>query len=125
VSAPFADVPVASPFCRWIRELAERGVTSGCGAGNYCPKAGVTRAQMAVFLLLTAEGGGYAPPACTSAPFADVPAASGYCRWIQELVKRGVTSGCGGGKYCPNAVVTRGQMAVFLSVGFGLPVPVP
>ena len=31
--------PASSPFCRWIEELARRGVVSGCGGGNYCPTA--------------------------------------------------------------------------------------
>ena len=41
----FADVPASSPFCRWIEELARRGVVGGCGGGNYCPAAPVTREQ--------------------------------------------------------------------------------
>jgi hypothetical protein len=28
-------------------------VVSGCGGGNYCPTAAVSRAQMAVFLAVT------------------------------------------------------------------------
>ncbi len=124
-SAPFNDVPVSSPFCRWIRELVSRSVTGGCGAGNYCPTGPATRAQMAVFLLITKEGPGYAPPACTSAPFADVPVSSPYCRWIRELVNRGITSGCGNGNYCPDAAVTRGSMAVFLATMFGMVIPFP
>jgi S-layer homology domain len=124
-TAPFGDVPAASPYCRWIRELVSRGVTGGCGNNNYCPTSPVTRAQMAVFLLVTQEGPGYAPPACTTAPFGDVPASSPYCRWIRELVSRGVTAGCGGGNYCPDAPVTRGSMSVFLSTTFGLTVPQP
>ena len=72
-TAPFGDVPVSSPYCRWIRELVSRSVTGGCGGGNYCPTSPATRAQMAVFLLLTKEGAGYTPPACTTAPFTDVP----------------------------------------------------
>ena len=34
----------------WIEALKSDGVTSGCGAGNYCPNDPVTRAQMAAFL---------------------------------------------------------------------------
>jgi hypothetical protein len=49
----FGDVPETSPFCRWIEELAARGVVSGCGGGNYCPTAPVTREQMGVFLTVT------------------------------------------------------------------------
>ena len=36
-----------------LDRLAAEGITSGCGNGNYCPEAPVTRAQMAVFLVRT------------------------------------------------------------------------
>jgi glucose/arabinose dehydrogenase len=117
----FADVPPTSPFCRWIEELVRRQVVSGCGGGNYCPAQAVSRAQMAVFALATLEGPGYQPPACTTPVFADVPASSPFCRWIEELARRGITGGCGGGNYCPNDPVTRAQMAVFLVTSFSLP----
>jgi hypothetical protein len=115
----FSDVPASSPFCSWIEELARRGVTSGCGGGNYCPSAAVSREQMAVFVLRTLDPA-LDPPACTTPVFNDVPAASPFCRWIEELVRRGIVSGCGGGNYCPTAPVTREQMAVFLTGTFGL-----
>jgi hypothetical protein len=116
----FSDVPAASPYCAWIEELARRGVIGGCAAGRYCPDAPVTRAEMALFTLATLEGAGYVPPACTTPLFADVPAASPACRWVEELARRGVVAGCGGGRYCPDTAVSRGDMAVFLVAGFGL-----
>lgn len=119
-SPVFSDVPCNSPFAAWVNELAARGVTSGCGGGNYCPAAAVTREQMAPFLLLTKEGSGYTPPACTSPVFADVPCSSPFARWVNELSVRGITGGCGGGNYCPAAPNTRGEMAVFLVRNFGL-----
>jgi hypothetical protein len=114
--AGFNDVPAGSPFCPFIEELVRRGITSGCGGGNYCPSASVTRAQMAVFLLRTLEGSGYTPPPCVPGQemFNDVPASSLFCPWIEELARRGITGGCGGGNYCPSASVDRAQMAVFL-----------
>jgi hypothetical protein len=119
-TAPFPDVPCASPFAPWVQELVNRGITAGCGGGLYCPTAPVTREQMAVFLLKTLEGAGFTPPLCTTAPFGDVPCASPFAPWVQELVTRGITAGCGGSLYCPADTVTRGQMAVFLSKTFGL-----
>ena len=116
----FADVPAGNPFCRWIEELARRNVVSGCGGGLFCPTAPVTREQLAVFVLATREGSGWVPPGCTAPPFTDVPVTSGFCRWIAELVRRAVVSGCGGGNYCPEAAVTREQMSVFISMTFGL-----
>ena len=50
---PFLDVPAGDPYCAWIQELAARGVTGGCGGGNYCPGAPVTRGEMAAFLTRT------------------------------------------------------------------------
>jgi hypothetical protein len=117
----FTDVPVGSFAAAFIEALAASGVTAGCGGGNYCPSAAVTRAQMAVFLLRTREGVSYLPPACVTPTFADVPCSNGFARWIEELVRRGITAGCGSGIYCPGNPVNRGQMAVFLTTTFGLP----
>jgi hypothetical protein len=117
---PFADVPCASPFAAWVQELVARGITSGCGGGLYCPTSPVTREQMAVFLLKTQEGAGFTPPPCVTAPFSDVPCASPFAPWVQELVARGITAGCAAGLYCPTGPVTRGQMAVFLTKTFAL-----
>ena len=118
----FSDVPAASPFCRWIEELARRGVVGGCVSGAYCPAGSVSREQMAVFALRAKEGFGYLPPACVGGQeaFSDVPAASPFCRWVEELARRAVVTGCGGGLYCPQQPVTREQMSVFLSRTFGL-----
>jgi hypothetical protein len=51
----FHDVPASNPFCPFIEELVRRGITGGCGSGNYCPSAPVSRAQMAAFLLKTLD----------------------------------------------------------------------
>jgi S-layer family protein len=114
--ASFQDVPPGHVFYTYINAIANLGITGGCGPGLFCPDAPVTREQMAVFLLTAKEGPGYSPPACTTPPFGDVPVSSPFCRWIQELVRRGITAGCGGGNYCPSTPVTREQMSVFLLV---------
>jgi len=115
----FGDVPASNPFCRFIEELARRNVVGGCGGGNYCPGSPVTREQMAIFTLRTLDPA-LDPPACGTPVFADVPASSPFCRWIEELARRNVVTGCGGGNYCPTASVTREQMGVFISATFGL-----
>ena len=115
----FADVPASSPFCRWIEELARRGVVAGCGGGNYCPGASVSRAQMPVFVLRTLDPA-LNPPACATPLFADVPASSPFCRWIEELVRRHVIIGCGNGNYCPDTPITRLTMSVFIAETFAL-----
>ena len=113
VSVEFADVATSNIFHADIITIATSGVTAGCGGADYCPTALVTRAQMAVFLLKSEHGSAYVPPACAGL-FADVPCPSTYANWIEQLSNEGVTAGCGNGDYCPDASVTRAQMAVFL-----------
>ena len=120
----FGDVACPSQFADWIEQLSAEGITAGCGGGNYCPDASVTRAQMAVFLLKTEHTSAYVPPSCSANPgFADVACPSQFADWIGQLAAEGITAGCGGGNYCPNLAVLRGPMATFLSKTFAL-VPV-
>jgi hypothetical protein len=49
-SATFADVPTDHPFFQFVEALADSGITAGCGGGNFCPDAPLTRKQMAAFL---------------------------------------------------------------------------
>jgi hypothetical protein len=49
-AATFNDVPTSDPAFQFIEALAASGITVGCGGGNYCPDAPLTRRQMAVFL---------------------------------------------------------------------------
>jgi hypothetical protein len=111
--ADFLDVPDSDPFHDDIALLVKNGITAGCGSGNYCPAASVTRAQMAVFLLKSKYGASHVPPPATGV-FNDVPAEDPFAPWIEELASLGVTAGCGNDNYCPAAPVTRAQMAVFL-----------
>jgi hypothetical protein len=120
-SGLFSDVPiVGNGYAAWIEQMASEGITGGCGGGNFCPNAPVTREQMAVFLLVAEHGTGYTPPPAAGL-FSDVPASNGFAKWIEQLAAEGITGGCGGGKFCPKTSVTRAQMAVFLVAAFNLP----
>ncbi|MGE5463236.1 MAG: putative glycoside hydrolase [Syntrophothermus sp.] len=120
-STGFNDVPASYWAAAWIKQLAAEGITSGCGGGSYCPDATVTRAEMSVFLLRAMNGSSYAPPAVgSSTGFSDVPVSFWAAAWIKQLAAEGITGGCGGGKYCPDATVRRAEMAVFLVKAFKL-----
>ncbi len=116
----FADVPVDHWAGDFIEALAAEGVTAGCGGGNYCPDAPITRAEMAVFLLVAEHGPGWVPPAPTGTVFSDVPAGHWAGAYIEALASEGITGGCGAGNYCPDSPVTRAEMAVFLTSTFDL-----
>lgn len=58
-----------------------------------------------------------------AATFSDVPTTHPQFRFVEAMVRSGITGGCGAGNFCPNDPLTRGQMAVFLSVALGLHFP--
>ena len=59
-------------------------------------------------------------PATGTATFGDVPTTHLFFQYVEALAAAGITSGCGGGNFCPDAAVTRGQLAVFLAKALGL-----
>lgn len=96
-----------------INRLAAAGITTGCGGTNYCPATTVTREQMASYLT-RALG-----LAATSTDYFVDDSASVHQSDINRVAAAGITSGCGGGHYCPSLVVTREQMAAFLHRALG------
>jgi hypothetical protein len=126
VGQSFGDVDSTNPVYPYVERILHNGITAGCAPASYCPQSGITRAQMSVLLLRARHGPGYVPPPATGQVFTDVPADAFAAAWIEELAYEEITAGCGGGAYCPTAVVNRSQMAVFLlrakwGPGFGVP----
>ncbi|MFZ5878110.1 MAG: ExeM/NucH family extracellular endonuclease [Chloroflexota bacterium] len=117
----FNDVDAGDFAADYIEALEAEGITAGCGGGNYCPNAYITRAEMAVFILRGMYGNAYTPPAATGLVFNDVDDGDFAAAYIEALEAEGITTGCGGGNYCPNSFVTRAEMAVFLVTAFNLP----
>ena len=101
-----------------IDKIAALGITQGCNqAGTlYCPNDFVTRAQMASFLARMLE-----PLPVTKTNFFTDENGLSHEANINKIANIGVTTGCAPGLYCPNAFVTRGQMASFLARALNLP----
>jgi hypothetical protein len=126
----FADLPVAGKEWQeaWVDQFYLEGITTGCGTGPliYCPENPVTRAAMAVFILRAVEGPSYTPPAAGHF-FTDLPVAGKEWMepWVDELYRRGITTGCGTNPlvYCPENPVKRQAMAAFIVRAFDLPMP--
>jgi hypothetical protein len=117
----YGDVTFNDYNAFYIQGITNDGITAGCGNGNYCPNSPNTRAQMSVFIW-KGQHGSTLPPACVPpGSFSDVPCGSFAADYIYGLFSEGVTAGCGGGNFCPNANITNGQMAVFLVKGFNIP----
>jgi hypothetical protein len=112
--ADFDDVPQGHMFHDFVERLVRNAITAGCGFGDFCVGSSVTRAEMAVFLLRSANGPSWTPPPATGTMYADVPAGAFAAAWIEALSNAGITSGCAPNLYCPNMAVTREAMAVLL-----------
>jgi len=117
----FADVAEGAFAENFINTLFYNGITAGCGGGNFCPDSPITRKEMAVFLETSL---GAVAPACGGNIFIDVTEpllGAGFCGFIEKLASDGITGGCGGSNFCPNAPVTRGQMATFIEAALRNP----
>ncbi len=64
-------------------------------------------------------------PAPAVPSFGDVPISDPAFAHVEALLRSGITAGCGGGNFCPDAALTRRQMAVFLAKALGLQWPAP
>ena len=111
--ADFTDVPNSNQFYSYITKLVSNGITAGVGGGLFGVADNTLRQQMAVFILKAKHGLCYTPPPC-SGVFTDVPCSSGFAPWIEAMAAEGITGGCGGTNFCPQNLVRRDQMAVFL-----------
>ena len=93
---------------------------TGCGGGLFCPGDPIQRWVMAVWLVrvLDVED----PAGSGLSRFSDVDASSWWAPYVERLAELEVTAGCATGplRFCPDEVVTRGQMATFLVGAFGL-----
>src|SRR5262249_46042419 len=117
IGVPFQDVPPGHPFYPEIGKLSSFGITAGCGNGNYCPEAAVTREQMAIFIERAL--GAFMPPMPAAQRFVDVPPTRAGYAFIDDFAARRITNGCGGDNYCPDFNVTREQVAIFIIRALG------
>jgi len=117
---PYLKDILDSPFEQDIIWLAKEKITAGCNPpvnDRFCPDDGVTRGQMAAFLVRAL----------------DLPAWAGADRFVDDdesvfegdveaLAAAGITVGCNppaNDRFCPDDGVTRGQMAAFLARALG------
>jgi hypothetical protein len=121
----FADVPRGSPEWKAAQLVSTRGVMTGYPGDP--PRFGVhdwlTRREAAVTVTRFARSDTTAPESST---FNDVPNTDAAFGAIEAMVRAGgITTDCssaGGMRlFCPDAPVTRGQMAAFLTGALSLP----
>ena len=105
-----------------LEALAERGILDGTGCAVYriCPDQEIERWTMAVWLVRAIDGPD--PPAVDGSTFDDVDEDVWWAPYVERLAALRITEGCTTGplRFCPEAPVSRAQMASFLVRSFDL-----
>lgn len=95
-----------------IEFLAARGIVSGRAPGVFVPDGNVTRAEFLTILANSVPGLNI--QGAPSANFSDVPASAWYADVVNWGVSQGIVSGYGDGRFGPDDLITREQVAVML-----------
>ena len=117
----FSDSAEAGVHREAVDSLAGLGIFADteCDTQRFCPHDPLDRWVMAVWLIRVL---GDKPLGTAVAPFEDVDDSLWWSYHVDQLARRGITSGCKADppRYCPDGSVSRGQMATFLVGAFGL-----
>ena len=115
VVSRFPDVGQTVVGWYYIEQLAGRVplVVKGYPAGTYGPNIAVDREQMAIFMARALN----LPLLPYVGTFADVPSSMVGAQYIEALALAGVVQGFTPTTYGPAGIVTREQMAIFVSRG--------
>ena len=105
-----------------IEALDAEGLLEGteCGPGRFCPRDGMKRWTMAVWLVRVLDDSDPGP--ITTSRFEDVDPDQWWAPYVERLAEHGVTMGCSRepALFCPDQTVPREQMATFLVRAFEL-----
>ena len=103
----------------FIEAIRAEGITRGCNPPAndlFCPDRALTRGEMASLFVRALN-----LPAAPSSVFADT-AESIHAGPIDAIAASGITKGCNppdNTQFCPERIVTRGEMAAFMVRAFG------
>ena len=109
-SNPFSDLSEQDWYYDDVVFAQVNGLLIGTASDTFSPQGPVTRATVATLLYRLAG-----EPAAEGAPlFTDVSQGAWYGQAVQWAAQAGVAQGVGGGRFDPDAPVSRQDLAVFL-----------
>ena len=115
-SAGFRDVPSGSVSEDAINCMVHYGIMLETSPRRFLPRLGVTRQQMALFLIRAAGPAGIEVPRARDQGFRDVAGLPREVRdSINQLADLRITMGATASTFSPDRVVNRRQMAQFLT----------
>jgi hypothetical protein len=114
--ATFLDVNESHPFYNEIMYLSDRNIARGTVGDAFLPEEEVTRAAAATMIgrALGLDG------SKRTSSFSDVSSQSYAAGYIDSAVEKGIIRGYSDNTFRPNAIVNRGEMAIFLARAFEL-----
>lgn len=113
----FTDVKVGSWYYDAVTFVYENGLMQGTSATRFSPDSSLTRAMLAQILYNRAGK----PTVKDKSAFTDVANDAWYADAVIWAYGEGIVSGVGGGKFAPDASITREQLAAMLYRAAGSP----
>lgn len=108
--AQFTDVASDSWYASAVRYVCANGFFNGTSATTFAPEGNMTRAM---FVTVLGRMAGVDPADYPGTDFTDVQEGLWYAPYVKWAAQYGITTGTGGGKFSPDALITREQMAAF------------
>ena len=108
---PFADVQESDWYYNAVQYARVNGFFSGTSETTFSPHGTMTRGMFVT--VLAGMAGVKAADYAGQTVFSDVPADAYYAPYVAWASKYGITGGTGEGKFSPNALIDRQQMATF------------
>ncbi|WP_107838474.1 S-layer homology domain-containing protein [Metasolibacillus meyeri] len=115
----FKDLNPNADYYKPVLDLVNRGVVSGYSDGTFRPSETVTRGEAAKIIALAM---GLNVTRQKNPGFTDVQQSHPYYAYIAAIANEGIIDGFGDKTFKPNELITRGQIAKALTLGFQLEV---
>ncbi|MBE6573684.1 MAG: S-layer homology domain-containing protein, partial [Ruminococcaceae bacterium] len=107
----FEDVKSDSWYYDAVRICNENELFNGTSDTTFTPNMKMSRAMLAQVL---ANADGYNKADYQGSSFKDVKATAWYASAVEWANQKGITTGVGGGKFAPDTLISREQLATML-----------
>lgn len=123
---PFSDVPQGIWYEDAVEYVYKNGLFSGTSDTTFHPESGMSRGMYVT--VIGRQVGVDASAYAGKSAFSDVAADAWYAPYVTWAAEKGVVYGTGDGKFSPDALIDRQQMAVLTVrlydiMGYSLPEP--